>query len=103
MTMAFARSRRDDGIKRASRDRDWQIAAYCLLQQWVAMHRVCKRSFLTEAFRAWAEGKGLSPPHDGRAYGGVVQKAVKDGLVMKAGYAPAKSSNLSPKVLWLPL
>jgi hypothetical protein len=58
------------------------------------------RTFLTEDVRAFAESCGLAYPPDGRAWGAVTQKASRRGIIDKVGYAPAKSSNLSPKVLW---
>lgn len=58
-------------------------------------------TFLAEEARAWAEDvRGVSPPPDGRAWGHVILKARAEGLIASAGYAPAKSSNGSPKVLW---
>ena len=40
-------------------------------------------------------------PVDGRSWGGVVQRAANDGIIRRAGYAAAKSSNCSPKPLWI--
>ena len=54
--------------------------------------------FLAEEVRNFATGLDLPP--DGRAWGVVFRSAAREGLIVKAGYAPAKSSNLSPKVLW---
>lgn len=58
-------------------------------------------TFLAEEARAWAEDvRGVTPPPDARAWGHVMLKAKAEGLIVSAGYAPAKSSNGSPKVLW---
>lgn len=56
--------------------------------------------FLTEEVRAWAEKMGFPPPPDDRAWGHIAKKAAKQGIVVPIGYAKAKSSNNSPKVLW---
>lgn len=39
-------------------------------------------------------------PHDPRAWGAAVQRAKRLGWIVRVGYAPAKTSNMSPKPLW---
>lgn len=56
--------------------------------------------FLTEDVRVWAEKMGFPPPPDERAWGHIAKKAAKKGMVVPIGYAKARSSNNSPKVLW---
>lgn len=57
--------------------------------------------FLVEQARYWCELYAeVEPPENLRAWGSVIQKAAKNGYIRKVGYAIAKSSNLSPKVLW---
>lgn len=56
--------------------------------------------FLTEDVRTWAEKMGFPPPPDERAWGHIAKKAAKAGVVVPIGYAKARSSNNSPKVLW---
>lgn len=56
--------------------------------------------FLTEDARAWAEQSGLPPPPDGRAWGFIAKAMRENGHVIFSGYAPAKTSNGSPKCLW---
>lgn len=75
----------------------WLDAAFVLLQRFAAEQR---KPFLTEDFRSWAHAHGLELPHDGRAFGPVLQRAARDGLIARAGFAPASSSNRSPKPLW---
>jgi hypothetical protein len=41
-----------------------------------------------------------TPPPDPRAWGHATRLAVKRGWIKKVGYAPAASSNGSPKCLW---
>lgn len=46
------------------------------------------------------EKAGVESPTDERAWGGVVKRAARLGIIRKVGYAPAKSSHGSPKLLW---
>jgi len=50
-----------------------------------------------EAFRAWAYERGLDKPDEERAFGPITQKAIRRGVIARVGYAPAASSNGSPK------
>ena len=58
------------------------------------------KPFLIEDAADWAYGHGVSWPEDGRAWGAAVRLAQKQGLIRKCGYGEARTSNLSPKVLW---
>lgn len=78
---------------------DWTQQASCLF---VDFSKAVKKGqpFLTEDARAWAESQGLPPPPDNRAWGFIAKAMSQCGHVVSEGYAPAKSSNGSPKVLW---
>ena len=96
-----AGARRDDGMQRAVEHADavevfWSESAYSHLRDFCRL----QTSFLTEEAREFAESRGLTPPPDGRAWGAVIRRAAKDGLIQRIGYKPAKSSNLAPKCLW---
>lgn len=39
-------------------------------------------------------------PHDYRAWGSVVREAARQGFIVSDGYAKARSSNDSPKIVW---
>lgn len=56
--------------------------------------------FLTEDARAYAESRGLPPPPDNRAWGFIAKAMRESKHVIFAGYAPAKTSNGSPKCQW---
>ena len=94
----LAQQRRDRGIRRSAdhATREWLDKAV----GYVRLHAVVTPSFLTEDVRAMAEADGLPAPPDKRAWGAVMRKAAHAELIKADGYAPSKSSNLSPKVRW---
>jgi hypothetical protein len=94
-------ARRDSGIARAvehadREEPDWYSNAFRLLQRFLERH---EGDFLAEDVVAWADGRIVHPP-DARAWGGVIRRAAIAGLIRKNGYAPANTSNRSPKCLW---
>lgn len=56
--------------------------------------------FLAEDVRENAYRYGLIDPEDPRLWGQAARRALKDGGVVRAGFASARTSNGSPKVLW---
>lgn len=59
-------------------------------------------TFMTEDVRSFAHGHGLPLPPDGRAWGGVVNRALRAKCITRVGYAPMKSPNChaDPKSVW---
>ncbi len=50
--------------------------------------------FMTEDVRFWAEEHNLLPvPPSKRAWGGIVQKLVREGIIVKAGHSTVKNEN----------
>jgi hypothetical protein len=100
-----AEARRDAGmelaVEKADRDREgWSGDALDCVEMFCKAHGA-GHQFLTETVRLYAETFAIiEAPENERAWGAVMRRAAKDGLIRKAGYAPAASSNLSPKVLW---
>lgn len=77
----------------------WADQALHILEQY-AMH---SRTFMVEDVREYAHNDcGLPLPTDGRAWGVVVQKAVRKGSIMRVGHAPMKSRNChgDHKAVW---
>lgn len=99
LSLTFARARRDHGIQQAGdhAGERWRRLARAYLMEFIGRGH---REFMAEDIREYAEAHGFDRPPDGRAWGIVFQSAAREGLIRKAGYAPARSSNLSPKVLW---
>lgn len=99
-----AQERRDVGIERAEDhanavEEGWSEAAYSHLFDFCKTVRESKRRFIVEEVRAYALERGFTCASE-RAWGAVIQRAARRGLIVKIGYAPAKSSNLSPKCQW---
>lgn len=97
-----ARLARDHGMAAslAHADQDepgWSDRAFALLVQYAQQE---PHPFTIEGFRWWAESNGLGHPPESRAYGGVTRRAIARGAIERVGYAPAASSNGSPKPLY---
>ena len=97
-----AEARRNAGAERSaakadSVDHGWRGRADGLLD---AFSRIWPDApFLAEDFVAWCAGQ-IAPPPDGRAWGAVLQRSARKGRIVRVGYAPANTSNRSPKCLW---
>jgi hypothetical protein len=78
---------------------DWEDAAFSAICEYANEH--AGEEHVAEGIRAFAENKGVPPPHDKRAWGPLITKAETMGVISKAGYAPTKASNGSPKRNWL--
>jgi hypothetical protein len=94
--------RRDTGIRRAADHAEretpgWGHGALAFLRGFAAG---ATGPFLAEDVAAAYIDRGLPPPPDGRAWGSVFQRAARRGVIRRIGYAPARSSNGSPKPLW---
>lgn len=104
LTIEDAIARRDEGISRAAEHAErvaegWGRRARGYLLEYIAS-KPRGTTFLAEDVREFAEERGIDSPPDGRAWGHVMQAAKREGTIISRGYAPARSSNLSGKVLW---
>lgn len=86
---------RDDGIKRAANHADqvvpdWTVRAGNLLATYCSRQRALGRreqTFLTEDLRDFASDQGFPEPPDRRAWGAVLVRAARAGVIRKVGYA----------------
>lgn len=94
-------ARRDLGIERSTRrcEPDWTREAAGYLR-WYAQEVARGQPFLLEDAREVCGAHGVRTPPNERAWGAAVRYAVHQRWLTKAGYAPARSSNGSPKCLW---
>ena len=74
----------------------WSDMAYEYLRQFKDSHK----EFLTEDVRIWAETQGLEPPPDNRAWGAVINRAVRANLIRRVGYGNAKTGHMRPMPVW---
>jgi hypothetical protein len=97
-----AELRRDIGIRDSVEHADREISGWSDWAMWALLEYADNAlgTFLTEDVRAFARAGGLPDPPDGRAWGAVMRRAAKAGYIKSVGYRAARSSNLSPKVLW---
>jgi hypothetical protein len=92
-----ARQRSETGSRRAGERADrasdgWTEKA----AMYLAIYAGWAKPFLIEE----AAAKYPHTPPDGRAWGAATRLASRRGWIRRVGYAPAASSNGSPKCLW---
>lgn len=98
------KSGRDTGMARVTASADdahanWSATAYLTLRAFV---RRREHAFTAENVRAFATEKGLPDCHDDRAWGPVLRRAAKEGLIRKTGYrqAEGRACHMHPVTLW---
>ena len=105
--LTASENRRDLGILRAQNKahsecgEEWTAHAATFIYHYAS--EVAKgQPFLLEDAREIAHRPPYNVPEqsNARAWGGAIQYAARKGWIKKSGYAPARSSNLSPKCLW---
>jgi hypothetical protein len=92
-------ARRDDGMARATNHATavtprWADTAYEFLQDYSALNF---QPFLTEDVVLASEGQVPEPP-DRRAWGSIMAKGARRGIIRREGWATDKF--MSPKPLW---
>jgi hypothetical protein len=101
-----AESRRDRGMQRAQAHADavqldaWSARAMSALRRYLAEGPGRDGAFLAEQFVDWTKTADVAQPPEPRAWGAVISTAARRGLIRRIGYAPANTSNRSPKCLW---
>ena len=94
-------SRRDLGMARVQRAADDAVASWT--ERAAAYLRDYARTTHGQPFLVEdaAEVSRLPAPPNAKAWGPAAQLAARMGWIRRAGYAPARSSNRSPKCLWV--
>ncbi len=97
---------RDGGIKVAADHADltnenWCERAYEALKTYLQFH---KAPFMCEQVRDFAHIElGLPQPPNSRAFGGIMQRAQREGVIKHAGYGHTSNpkSHRTPASMWL--
>lgn len=96
--------RRDDGIRRAvvhaNFEHDgWSDQAYEFLQRFLIFATM---PFMTEDVRLYAEQHGVPIPPSKRAWGGIMVKASRNGLIKSCGYGMTSNpkAHRTPAMRW---
>ncbi len=99
----LAKNRRERGIVSSilhadDTAKDWADRAFGHLCMFAGSQ---SQPWTVEQFREYAAEHGLDMPEELRAFGGVTLRALHRKIITRVGYAPAHSSNGSPKPLYL--
>lgn len=102
---ALARKLRDEGMQRAIDHADrvidrWQDKAYESLRVYISFN---SQPFLSEDVRVYAAHLGIPDPPDKRAWGAVMMRAAKAGLIRKLGWTTASDPKVhkNPVSQWI--
>jgi len=100
---AEAERLRDEGMERAADHAEreipeWRNEARRILEITAALHR----NFTSEDIKIQADIRGLPRPPEPRAWGAVIQRAARDGIIRKVGWADSTSRtcHCRPMQLW---
>ena len=74
----------------------WSERAYDKLREFCWLGN----DFMTEDVRLWAEETGLDSPPDNRAWGGIVNRAVRENMIVRVGYGNSKTGHMRPMPVW---
>ena len=100
---------RDRGIKKAVNHADqltekWSEKAYEKLKLFLSheINQIQNFEFMTEQFREFCEVTFLDDPPSLRAFGGIMAKAAKVGLIERVGYANVTNpkAHATPAAIW---
>ena len=95
---------RDEGMQQAIDHADdesdkWSERAYHYLVTFVHYHR---EPFMAEDFREYCEKYKLQQPPHLRAYGGIIARAAKSGLIKRVGFKNVSNPkcHCTPAAVW---
>ena len=100
-TQQQAEQARDAAMNRAEigSGEHWQDLAFTKLLLILDSLEVGDK-FMSEQVRTWAYLDGLDEPEDNRAWGPVINRAAREKLIVKVGYAPAVTGHCRPMPVW---
>ncbi len=77
---------------------NWSESAYEYLEGYCYLHK----RFMTENVRMEAERSGITIPPSKRAWGSVITRAKKNGMIAHDGYSPVKNplAHKTPTSVW---
>jgi len=78
----------------------WSTMAFFKLKEFLKYYP--KNTFLTERIRVWCYKNGLHRPSNEKAWGSIVVRAQRDGLIKFAGYEKTTNplAHRTPAALW---
>lgn len=102
MSLSLAKRGRDNGMFQVEDKANricpgWSEDAHGFLLDY--LKNIGGHPFMTEDVRLASAGV-VDEPHDTRAWGGVIRRAVNAGLVRRVGFAPSKTGHCRPMPLW---
>ncbi len=102
MTLDY-RAQAREGIKRSAAhayalDPEWSRTAYAMLDAYCAQFP--RAQFTSESFRLWCEARQFPIPVP-KALGAIFQRAARNGIIKRDGFAVAKERHGSPTIQWL--
>jgi hypothetical protein len=104
LSIDFARQLRDRGMERAVDHAEREVAGWKdAALEYVRLYALIHAEFICEDVRGFADRRGFAPPPDGRAWGAVMMRAAKRGLVTKTDrVACAKDPkvHMNPSTVW---
>jgi len=99
LAIDFARAARDDGMRRAedaANDRvpSWSEVAFQFVKLYAQQHRGAR--FIGRDITEAAAKRGIESPASPKAWGAPIQRAVRERVIRKLGYAPDPNRHMSP-------
>ena len=96
---------RDEGMEKAVDHAErcnpyWQVFAMDYLRGYLDV--IGTKPFMAEDFRLWSENEGLQKPPSESAYGVIIVRAHKAGIIKSIGYSQTSNpkSHRTPASLW---
>jgi hypothetical protein len=104
LDFAKARTWAENGITVAALNTESHVAGWSnmALDKMKEFISINKQPFLVEQVRRFAHSRGLPRPESDRAWGGVVSRAARRGLIRHVGYAKTSNplAHNTPAALW---